>query len=84
MPDTLNVKTILVAWLKEHAFDGLCGHDCGCGIDDLALCDEIPPDCEPGYRGPDPDGDADFIIYLSHDDVEAAKAEVREQEADHA
>jgi hypothetical protein len=36
----MNVKEIVLAYLKEHGYDGLCNtyHKCGCGLGDLALC----------------------------------------------
>lgn len=36
----ITVKEIVKAYLKEHGYDGLCGDECGCGIEDLAPCDE--------------------------------------------
>jgi hypothetical protein len=44
------VKEIIVKYLKENGYDGLCYTDCGCDIDDLAPCDCINDDCEAGHR----------------------------------
>lgn len=80
----LNVKKILSEWLKEHAFDGLCHnfHECGCALDDLAPCAEISPECEPAYKGPDPEHEYDFRMYPSRDDVDAAKARIAMENPD--
>ena len=50
--DKLTAKQILIYWLKKHYYDGLCGDKCGCGVDDLIICDEDPSDCVPGYKVP--------------------------------
>lgn len=41
----ITAKEILVAYLKEHGFDGLCGDECGCGVDDIAPCYEYNMAC---------------------------------------
>ena len=46
----MNVGEILKAWLVEHGYDGLCGDECGCGIDDLMTCDLGNAECVPGYK----------------------------------
>ena len=76
----LNVREILRHWLKANGYDGLgCfdGDPCGCVLDDLISCDEcFCPDCSPGYLGPDPSGDCDWLIYLSNEAAEAARKDV--------
>jgi len=52
--DKITVKQILTGWLKKHGYDGLCGDECGCGLDDLIPCDGNPADCVPGYKVPCP------------------------------
>jgi len=49
-------RQILIAWLKEHGYDGLYGYgSCACLIDDLCPCDsEGVLNCEPGYKVPCP------------------------------
>ena len=58
----MNVMDILKDWLKEHGYDGIYneGDQCGCELDDLAPC--VERCCEPGYKIPDPSGEADFLI----------------------
>jgi len=49
----MNVREILKKHLKENNYDGLCNPDaqCGCGVDDIALCDWLnPDDCESAYK----------------------------------
>ena len=47
----MNVREIVINWLQEHGYDGLYCEDCGCGVDDLAPCAELPMfDCNAGYR----------------------------------
>ncbi len=51
----MNVKEIVIEYLKSHGYDGLYdGYDCGCKVDDLMPCDSCPDLCEAGYlRAPD-------------------------------
>ena len=55
----MNGKDIIIEWLKEHGFDGLCMPDeeCGCQIDDLVPCDSSPCLCQPGKKRMRDDGD---------------------------
>jgi len=48
----INVKTILIDFLKQHNYDGLLNADleCGCAIDDLIPCDFNFSECEPAYK----------------------------------
>lgn len=48
----MNVKEIVVIWLKRHKFDGLYSEDCGCSIDDLFLCggQGMFENCKPGVK----------------------------------
>lgn len=44
---------IIVRWLREHDFDGLCEPEteCGCGLDDFAPCGAGPyPYCKPAKK----------------------------------
>lgn len=46
----MDCKTIIVEWLRANDMDGLCLPDteCGCGLDDLAVCGDGPyPNCKP-------------------------------------
>ena len=44
------VKDIVTIYLKTFDYDGLCGFNCGCGLEDLMPCDEPADRCVPGYR----------------------------------
>jgi hypothetical protein len=50
----MNVREIVMDWLKEHGFDGLFNSDgeCGCKRDDLCHCDEPSIYCKAGYLHP--------------------------------
>ena len=49
----MTVKDIVEKYLRENGFDGLCGDDCGCGLEDgLAPCDFCNIfECGPAYLG---------------------------------
>jgi len=44
------VINILRTYLENNNYDGLCGDECGCPIDDLRACDESFSHCKPGYK----------------------------------
>lgn len=47
------VSEIVSNYLKENGFDGLCGDECGCPIEDLFLCSPYAgTNCVPGYKNP--------------------------------
>lgn len=51
----MNVKEILVSWLKQHGYDGLYYQsdraiDCGCEIDGLLMCRNYSGLCKPGIK----------------------------------
>ncbi len=46
----MNVKEIVIAYLKVNGYDGLCGDECGCQLDDLVCCEEDCSNCIPGYK----------------------------------
>lgn len=48
----MNVKSIVVEYLKTNKYDGLCCLDvpCGCLLEDLAPCGEMSEKCRPGHR----------------------------------
>ncbi len=46
----MTVREILVAWLKEHGYDGLCTNNCGCGLDELMCCHGWSPYCVPARK----------------------------------
>jgi hypothetical protein len=48
LPAAKNVREIIVAYLRERGLDGLAGDECGCAIDELAICDHLHLDnCVP-------------------------------------
>lgn len=48
------VKGIIEKYLRDNGYDGLCGNECGCGLDDLAPCCDNPLECIPAYKVPTP------------------------------
>ena len=46
----MTVNQIIIDYLKTNSFEGLCNDDCGCGLEDLAPCDEMKPECTPAYK----------------------------------
>lgn len=34
----MTIRDIVVAWLKEHGYDGLCEEECGCNLNDIMPC----------------------------------------------
>lgn len=63
MKQIICVRKILTDYLKENGFDGLTyPGECGCEIGDLAPCDNLRLDCEPGYKIADPTGEYDYLI----------------------
>jgi hypothetical protein len=60
LSDENNAREILISWLQEHGYDGLCCNDdydgCGCLISaGLILCEGDPSNCVPGYEVEPPD-----------------------------
>ena len=50
----MNVIEITKKYLEENGYEGLVSQNgqCGCGLEDLAPCDESISNCEPGYKVP--------------------------------
>jgi hypothetical protein len=48
--ERITIKRIVEDYLKANGFDGLSREDCGCGIEDLFPCEDVPYDCHPAYR----------------------------------
>ena len=46
----MNVKEIVIEWLKTNGYDGLACEDCGCFLDDLMPCENNVQGCKPGYN----------------------------------
>jgi hypothetical protein len=47
----MKCKEIIIKYLKENNFDGLCNPEmeCGCGLDDSCPCCYGIDECEPAY-----------------------------------
>ena len=51
----MNVVEIVEDYLKKNGFDGLYNDgNCACEIGELAPCDNMDSNCEPGYKIPYP------------------------------
>jgi len=48
----MNVKDIVLKYLKDNNYDGLFNSfgECGCTVEDLSPCDALNEVCEPGYK----------------------------------
>ena len=48
----MTVCQIVSEWLKANRFDGLCNHDCGCGLNNLMPCEDGGniSSCVPAYK----------------------------------
>lgn len=47
----MNLQEIIKKYLEDNGFDGLCGDECGCSIDELFVCESPDMDvCQPGYK----------------------------------
>ena len=61
----MTVQDILKKGLKDNGYDGLVSDDaeCGCEIADLVPCGECCCGCCPAYRGADPSGESEWLMY---------------------
>ena len=50
----MNALEIIESYLKANGFDGLfnCEGKCACKLNDLAPCETVNRDCQPGYETP--------------------------------
>lgn len=65
---SIEVKEIVIKYLKDHKFDGLfsSGCECACELEDLFPCCEYGLiSCKPGYKMPCDCGDHNFHIGLT-------------------
>lgn len=46
----MTVKEIIIKYLDDNSYDGLCNDNCGCSKDDLVPCGSIQEDCNTAYR----------------------------------
>jgi len=76
----INVRQIVVEYLKEHGFDGLQDSqcECGCETNDLMPCYSLwsgsgnVPACQPGYRTACDCGDHDWHMSPTREENPAA------------
>ncbi len=45
----MDIQDILIKWLVDNGYEGLCYENCGCGVDALMPCDEAHVGCEPAH-----------------------------------
>jgi len=76
MSGGINVKKIVRDYLIANNYDGLVDSDggCGCWLDDLFPCDLPCQTCRPGYKGPDPEHEAPWLIYPTREAAQQAEA----------
>lgn len=66
----MNIKEIVLDYLKAHAFEGLCCEEgeCGCDLEDLMECGGYEggpwPSCKPGYKFPCPEDCGDHPYHI--------------------
>lgn len=68
----MNVREILLSWLKENGYDGLCNpeKECSCmGYYDLLLCVDFE-ECQPGYLVKDTPEGMEYLIKPEKDEVD--------------
>lgn len=65
-----DVTAMVRAYLIQHGYDGLYTEDCGCHVDDLAPCGDMPPTCQAGYRMATPWGEIIGNVRVSLDTEE--------------
>jgi hypothetical protein len=60
---TPSVEAIVLAYLKEHGYDGLIntGRDCSCSINDLSPCGVLKGWCVAGWRKLGSDYEDDLV-----------------------
>jgi len=80
----MTVKEIMADWLVANGYDGLVNTDaeCGCVLADLWPCCEEWGECEPGFKGPDPTGEADWLIYRTREAADKAREVAQEAAKD--
>ena len=73
----MNVKDIVIEYLKKNGFDGLCGAGCWCGLEDALMpCDvnaafecepaiKVKPDCEKCENKCEVYGEADYCFKVT-------------------
>lgn len=50
---SLDLNEMVIKYLKDNGFDGLCSDECGCTLDDLFPCETPSADCCGGYSHPE-------------------------------
>jgi hypothetical protein len=84
----VTVKDIIGTYLIANTYDGLFskGGDCACDLKDLAPCDHLELDCEPGYKLPCPKdcGEHDFHISATKGEQKPERTWTRDEERNSA
>lgn len=44
----MTAREMIIKYLKDNDYDGLCSDNCGCWISDLAPCSNYVLECVPG------------------------------------
>lgn len=71
----ISVKEIVKKYILTNGFHGLCGHDCGCPLNDLFTCGESGDSCVPGYCYKSIDPDMGTIIVADPQEYERMEKE---------
>ena len=62
----MNVQQIGKNHLKKNGYDGLCGCDQGCTLEDLATCyGDFGFECHPGYNDPEKAKRHDCLFWMT-------------------
>jgi hypothetical protein len=60
--EIVDVGAIVAEYLEKNGYDGLYTDDCGCRLEDLGACGDMPSHCIAGWLGPCDCGHHDWHI----------------------
>ena len=66
----MDVRGIVIDYLREIGADGLAGEECGCSIDDLMPCEYSVANCVPAIRKIEEDPESEYFggeIFIAMD-----------------